>query len=291
MAIVCDSQHFNLITIFQDMLIEEQALKHWIDNFYGYGSWKSKFWFIGYEEGGGNLPEEVADKLNYFAANHPSPDEPALCDLRDVYRHVAFRDDGPKAEAFSNRYQYRFGANPVQNNIWKNLTAFVHGYENRELPDLLTYQRDHFAQPMRGKEALIQFYPLPSPHNHAWYYSWLEAPTMPFLKSRKRYEEELYEKRVNAIFSQIKKYKPEVALMYGMNNINSIKQSGQEIFPGASFKLVKQIKLQIPQHHIAHLAGTILIITTQIPALRHNRVETGFDWQMFGQLTKKAASS
>ena len=35
------------------MLIEENALKYWIDNFYGYGSWQAKFWFIGYEESGG----------------------------------------------------------------------------------------------------------------------------------------------------------------------------------------------------------------------------------------------
>ncbi|MBC7826524.1 MAG: hypothetical protein H7122_02170, partial [Chitinophagaceae bacterium] len=48
------------------MLIKEEALRHWIDHFYGYGSWHARFWFIGHEEGGGEMPEEVADKLNYF---------------------------------------------------------------------------------------------------------------------------------------------------------------------------------------------------------------------------------
>ncbi len=52
------------------MLIEEKKLTHWIDHFYGYGSWNSKFWFIGYEEDGGDTPEEVAEKFNYFYKTH-----------------------------------------------------------------------------------------------------------------------------------------------------------------------------------------------------------------------------
>lgn len=51
------------------MRIEEKTLKHWIENFYGYGSWDARIWFVGYEEGGGDLPEEVAEKFNYFDNN------------------------------------------------------------------------------------------------------------------------------------------------------------------------------------------------------------------------------
>ena len=39
------------------MLIEGQALEYWIDNFYGYGSWHAKLWFVAYEESGGDLPD------------------------------------------------------------------------------------------------------------------------------------------------------------------------------------------------------------------------------------------
>jgi hypothetical protein len=67
--------------------------------------------------------------------------------------------------------------------------------------------------------------------------------------------------------------------MYGMSNINAIKAS----FPSASFKMVKAEKLKTPQHHRAQLGATTLIITTQIPALRHGRTETGFDWMAFGK--------
>jgi hypothetical protein len=74
--------------------------------------------------------------------------------------------------------------------------------------------------------------------------------------------------------------------MYAMDNINVLKKSVQAFFHAAKFKTVNATKQQIPQHHRADLNGTTMLITTQIPALRHNRVETGFDWQEFGKTVK-----
>jgi hypothetical protein len=264
------------------MLIEEKALKHWIDHFYGYGSWHAKIWFVAYEDGGGELPEEVAEKLTYFK-KLPTSADGVLCDIRELYQHVTYRDTGTKASWFTNHYDYRFGPNAQQSSVWKNLTAFVHGYKDEKLPDLLTYQQHTFASSASLREALIQFYPLPSPHNHAWYYSWLHMPALDFLKSRALYEEQVYPARINTLLTNIRTYKPEVVLMYGMNTINALKKSVQEFFPAAQFKMVKAVKQQIPQYHRADFNGTTLLITTQIPTLRHNRVETGFDWQELGK--------
>jgi hypothetical protein len=256
-----------------------------MDNFYGYGSWHARFWFIGHEEGGGELPEEVADKLNFFRKVH-MPTEGTLCDIRELYSQVAVRWEGRKASSFQNLHEYRFGANATLHGAWKNLIAFVHGYRNEKVPDLLEYQQRTFLSPQAKKEALIQLYPLPSPHNHAWYYSWLDFPELGFLKSRTLYQEHFYERRIRGILSNISIYKPEVILMYGMENINALKKSVQEFFPNAKFRMIKATKLQIPQHHHVDLPGTTMLITTQIPALRHNRIESGFDWQEFGKRVK-----
>jgi hypothetical protein len=264
------------------MLINESALQYWIDNFYGYGVWRSKFWFISYEESGGNLPEEVADKINYFQKVYSTLDESSLCDIRDLYRHVGVVLDGPKAGLFKNRYEYRFSDHAIPNNIWKNLIAFEHGYLNKTLPDLFEYQKNSFLSP-ENNEALIPLYPLPSPHNHAWYYSWLDLPGTSFLKSRILYEGHVYQHRIKTILTNIGVYKPEVVLMYGMNNINALKKSVQDFFVGVNFKQGKAVKLETPQYHRCDISGTILLITTQIPALRHNRVETGFDWEKLGR--------
>ena len=74
--------------------------------------------------------------------------------------------------------------------------------------------------------------------------------------------------------------------MYDMDNINVLKKSVEEFFPTSNFKMGKAIKQRIPQHHRADFDGTMLLITTQVPALKHNRVETGFDWYEFGKLVK-----
>ncbi|MBL7698484.1 MAG: hypothetical protein JNK79_10005, partial [Chitinophagaceae bacterium] len=213
------------------MLIDEKALKYWIDNFYGYGSWNARFWFVGHEENGGDLPEEVAEKLNYFYGLKEL-NAPTLCDIRELYRHVAFRIEGPRAEKFSNFHDHRFGSDATLHGAWKNIIAFTHGYESKKLPDLLKYQQKSFALASPPNEALIQLYPLPA-HNHAWYYAWLDLPQFPFLKSRALYQEHVYPNRIQNILKNISVCMPEIVVMYGMENINMLKNSVQEFFQDA----------------------------------------------------------
>jgi len=270
------------------MLIQEQALAYWIDYFYGYGSWDASIWFVALEEAGGDLPEEAAEKFNYFYRIHHAPGtESTLCDIRALYREVLFRGDGPRADLFTTLYDYRFGSDrAVLHGLWKNLIAFAHGYRGEPLPDLLTYQKESLALASPHREALINLYPLPA-HNHAWYYSWLDlSPTFGFLKTRTLYYNHLQQRRVTHLLSRIQQHKPQVVLMYGMDDILALKKQVQDSFKGASFKMIKAVKLQIPQHHLAELGDTTLLITTQIPALRHNRIETGFDWFKLGSLLR-----
>jgi hypothetical protein len=263
------------------MLIQEKALNYWIDHFYGYGSWRARIWFIGYEESGGDVPEDVSERLDYFDSTHKLNSE-TLCNIRDLYQHVSAHVDGPKAGLFKTLYDYRFGSKAILHGAWKNLIAFAHGHEGKKLPDLLAYQKKSFA--LGEREALMNLYPLPAPHNHAWYYSWLDMPKISFIKKRTEYQSHVYENRINTILTNLDRYKPEIVLLYGMNNIQSLKTSVQNFFPAAKFSLVKAIKQHIPQHHRTNFNGTTLLITTQVPTLRHNRVETGFDWYSFGKM-------
>jgi hypothetical protein len=72
-------------------------------------------------------------------------DTGSLCDIRELYAQVAFRLDGPRAGRFTNLNDHRFGRDATLHGGWKNLIAFVHGYQNENLPDLLTYQKNSFA--------------------------------------------------------------------------------------------------------------------------------------------------
>ena len=263
------------------MLIQEEKLKYWIENFYGYGSWSAPIWFIAFEEGGGDTPEDVADRINYFQHNHAVA-EPSLCDIREMYKSIRLQIDGPKANLFRDRYDYRFGENAIQHGLWKNLIAFAHGFSGESVPDLLSYQQEHFALPT-SKEALINLYPLPSPHNHAWYYSWLDLPELSFIKSREVYQQTIFKKRIETILTNINHYKPRIVVMYGMQNINLLKEAIVGRFTNATFRLVKAQPRVVPQHHITSINNCSLVITSQVPALKHGRIETGFDWNFFGE--------
>lgn len=273
-----------LISYLSFMLINPAGLKHWLEHFYGYGSWNAKFWFVGYEENTGDLPEEVAEKFNFFIDQHGNANEPTLCNIRELYKRIAFRIEGPRLERFKTFHDHRFGDEPVQHGFWKNLISFEYGYLGKKLPDTLEYQKEKFASP-NSQEAWLQFYPLPA-HNHAWYYSWLDMPQFPFLRSHLLYEQHIYARRIEGLLKNVAKYQPEVVLMYGMDNINELKKSVQSFFSNANFKTVKAIKNKIPQHHRADFHGTTFLITTQIPGLRHNRIETGFDWLEMGKVVK-----
>jgi len=284
----------NLITTIQyrllssGMLIKPNAMTHWINHFYGYGSWKVPVWFVAHEEGGGDLPEEVAEKLDYFYDKHADVKIPTLSDIRAVYKHVGIRWEGTRAELFRNLYEYRFGDQAALNKVWENLIRFTCGYRNHELPDMLDYQRHQFAGPS-SNEALIRLYPLPGANHHGWNYNWLDLPDeFGFLKSRVLYQDHIYQQRIHNILGAMEKHKPEIVLMYGMSNINQLKHSVNEFFPDVKFSLIKSVKRKIPQHHRANIDGTILLITTQMPALRHNRIETGFDWLAFGEMVRSS---
>ncbi|MBT1705896.1 hypothetical protein KK060_21575 [Fulvivirgaceae bacterium PWU20] len=262
------------------MIVNEDALKHWMINFYGYGSWKAPIWFVGLEEQGGDLPEDVAERINYFQGTSSIKE---LADIRELYSRIKFRAEGPRGARYNNNYDYRFGERGVLHGAWKNLIAFAHAFNSELQPDLFEYQQRTFLSPSLQREALLNLYPLPTPHNHAWYYAWLNMPGLPFLKTRDAYRQHFYESRITRLLRNLTTYTPSVVLMYGMDNVNALKQSVLQFFPNVKFTMEKGIARVIPAHHRTKVEGTTLIITTHVPALRHNRIETGFDWEQFGK--------
>jgi hypothetical protein len=45
-------------------MLNHALLNDYMKVFYGYGSWKAKYWFVGIEEGGGKTFEEVTRRLD-----------------------------------------------------------------------------------------------------------------------------------------------------------------------------------------------------------------------------------
>src|SRR5690606_38906747 len=67
-----------------------------------------------------------------------------------------------------------------------------------------------------------------------------------------------YEERMASLLRNISTYKPQLVLMYGMENITSLKSVVQAHYPKTKFSMAKAVKQRIPQHHRADLDGTTL---------------------------------
>ncbi|MEM9329487.1 MAG: hypothetical protein AAGA85_27750 [Bacteroidota bacterium] len=264
-------------------------MSHWIEHFYGYGHWEAPIWLINHEEPSGDMPEEVADKLDFFIEAYPAS-IPMLCDLRALYKRVRFTQERARADTFDNLHDYRFGSHAVLRGEWKGIISLVHGFNDLPIDDGATYldYQIHELASGTNNEALLRLYPLPA-HSHAWYYSWLDLQDMDFLKSRAAYQEHIYQQRMETILEQMRVHQPQLVLMYDMTGIHTLKASVQGHFEGVKFSTIKAIPRKIPQHHMAKIpvTGTTLVMTTQSTGLRHNRVETGFDWETFGKTLRE----
>src|SRR3954453_10104373 len=71
---------------------DDQLLEEFVQNFYGYGNYSGRHWFIGMEEGGGKSFSEVAKRLKAWADREK-------CELDDLAEyHTAIG----KAEWFND---------------------------------------------------------------------------------------------------------------------------------------------------------------------------------------------
>ena len=180
-------------------MLDDQLLHDFIRKFRGYGSYKSPWWFIGMEEGGGIDEAEISRRLSAWAKR-------GRLELEDI------------AE-----YHREFGVtkfwrdNPPTQPTWRQLlrlmlTAKLNQKEPIDLRQIRQYQRDSLGR--HGNETcLLELLPLPSPKADAWRYStWSNISQ---LSSRESYREWLLPNRVEFIRHQIEKHRPSVVVFYG----------------------------------------------------------------------------
>ena len=208
------------------MLIEATAPKYWIDNFYGYGSWRRQVlvrWLWRTRRRCTRRSSRKAKlllqcaRVRYgLALRHPwivrsSGIPVGRAASREIYQ--------PERPPFWSRCNFtRWLEKPHRLCAW--------------IPKRKPSWSAHVSEKLictssAPNGALIPLFPLPA-HNHAWYYAWLELPQFPFLKSRALYEDYIYSTRINQILKNITVYKPEVVVMCGMDNINLLQKSVQE---------------------------------------------------------------
>lgn len=184
-------------------MLNDQLLEEFMHSFYGYGNLKSKIWFIGMEEGGGNDIEEVAARLKCWE----NLGKPTLMDVAEFHNKLAEAHNPSISKYFSDkniRYQ----------RTWGGLIKMIYSSQNNlnaNTEDRKNYQALKFAR-ISSAECLLELYPLPSPGlNRFNYNGWSRIP---YLKSRKDYKDFLRNTRTEKIKSLIASYKPSVVVFY-----------------------------------------------------------------------------
>lgn len=197
--------------------MKDSDLEMYIYNFFGFGNWKSKIWFIGIEEGGGNTKEEVSSRLNSWLKYKTD-----LIDNNIHHKNIGIYD-------FFDRGKLQ----PT----WKKLIRLKLAYEGKKAENNLirNIQKNNWGR-FNSDNALLDLFPLPSTTNSNWFYN--EWSKLPYLDTRKNYYNNVVDARVEYIQNKLKKHKPEIVIFYSISMIDYWNRIVEDNFKDNSTKIM-----------------------------------------------------
>lgn len=219
-------------------MLDEVLLKKFMNGFYGYGSFKAPFWFIGMEEGGGGSLDEMTKRLAIWNVRGNR-------ELEDVAGY--HQDIG-----ITRHWDDPVGLQPTWGKLIRVLMS-VKGVKPSQ-GNLREYQRDHLGRE-NDETCLLELMPLPSPGTSKWLYP--EISTLPYLASRKMYLEEMLPIRIKHIRRQIASYNPPVILFYGLSYLDYWKKIagthfGQQKIDGMYSDRIEKTLFVVMKHPQSH---------------------------------------
>jgi len=196
------------------MLQNHQLLLDYCQKFYGYGSWNSKDWFIGMEEGGKG-----------------SASESAIQRRLELWQERGCKDSEIAPE-FYEKLGYAtqwFGSKPKLQSTWRQLIrVLLHSKKAQVTNDLVrAYQAQKWGR-YECEAAIFEMFALPVGNSQAWPYP--DFTDAPFLKSRETYTNQLFDFRVNYLREKILCHQPERVIFYGTSYKNRFEKIIQSAF-------------------------------------------------------------
>jgi hypothetical protein len=186
------------------MLQDHQLLLDYCQKFYGFGSWNSKIWFIGMEEGGKGSAAEAVIKQ------------------RLELWHKRGRKDTEAAHEFYNQLGYAtewFGSKPKLQSTWRQLIrVLLHSKKITPNKDLIRKYQSEIWGRHECEAAIFEMFALPAGSIREWLYpTFTDAP---FLKSRDIYTNHLSDFRASYFQEKIRHHKPQYLVFYGTSYRN-----------------------------------------------------------------------
>ncbi len=184
--------------------LNDELVEEFVHGLFGYGNLDARLWFVGMEEGGGDLFNGVAAHLEMWAKLGKG----TTLDIRESGQHPDRRE-----------HAKWFIEHPNIQKTWSPLIRLLLAYRGEEptMEAVRTYQRDELAR-ADGNECLLELLPLPSPSTNDWHYpGW---SSLSWLRSRQAYRNYLLPRRVQRLRSLVNEHQPEAVIFYSKSYID-----------------------------------------------------------------------
>ena len=178
------------------MSLNDKLLEHFMTTFYGSGNYAGEYWFLGMEEGGGNIFERVVKRLDTWQ----KLGEPELVDIYDFHIGINYPD---------------YFTDPVKlQRTWMQQARIVLASKGKPtaIENVKAYQRDIIGRRI-GETCLLELLPLPSPSTNVWNYN--RWSNLLYLRDRKTYREYCIPWRCKHIQTKIRVFKPKLVVFFG----------------------------------------------------------------------------
>jgi hypothetical protein len=221
------------------MPLDDDLLADYIDRFYGYGCYQGDWWLVGMEEGSGGTASEVTTRLQLW--NGRGRQELADVDM--------FRSSHPDLAKW-------FTPRPPLQPTWRGLIRLILSAEGRptDTETARAYQGTELGR-IGGNTCILELLPLPSRSVGHWIYC--DHSSLPELRTRQRYVEQIAPKRVEHLRARVHEHRPKAVIFYSRNY-----QSWWQQIVGAPFEAAVPPGVQLCQ------TGDTLFAMTVHPTYR-----------------------
>jgi hypothetical protein len=233
-------------------MFDSLLLEAFMREFYGYGSYCAKAWFVGMEEGGGDDLQEIQRRLTAWdtRGRRELEDLPAYHTDIKITRHI-----GPNARLQTT---------------WSRLVRVFLASERlaptRE--SVRAYQGARFGT-SPGDTCVVELLPLPSPDAEHWH-NYSDHSALPYLRTRGEYEEHVRSARIEHLQQRLSDHTPRFVVFYGSGKEQ---MERWELLSGARFEPTPLDATFISK------PGAVLLV-----AMKHPAEPTGIPNKYFDQV-------
>jgi hypothetical protein len=179
--------------------LDDGLLASYCENFFGYGNFASRFWFVGKQEGGGGDITDAKRRLDAWS----KLGRPTLADCARFHAEIGWVEINTKVQptwgAFIRIVHELTSNRPVQS---------VHPGE------VLRYQRENLGR-LHGDNCVIDLLPLATPRVSSEHWNWNRWSNLPWLSNATTFQRWIIPIRIARIRTKLQKLDTVRVIFFG----------------------------------------------------------------------------